>query len=347
VKDGVIVPATELKRFVKDVFAQVNVPDEHAAIVADCLVAANLSGVDSHGVVRLAHYIRRLENDSIKSRPDVSFEQTAPAIGILDGDDGLGHVAMYHACNHAMTLAEESGAGAVSVKNSSHAGMIGYFIKHIVSKGYLAVITVATDPFLIPFGAKKPFFGTNPIAFGFPTDGMPVILDMATTSIPYGKVALAITEEKTIPSDWGFDDQGGPTADPNRIVGLHPFAGPKGSGLAMIVDIFSSILSGMPWGPHINKMYHDMNQPRKLGHFVWVLDIKKMMPIELFKQRLGDMLGEVGRLEPAEGFDRVCYPGQIEGEKRRERAKDGIPIDPGLYRELQGLAETFRIPPPV
>ncbi|MFC1766827.1 Ldh family oxidoreductase, partial [Planctomycetota bacterium] len=104
-----IVPAAELKRFVKEVFAQAKVPDEQAAMVADCLVSANLSGVDSHGVVRLAHYIRRLENGSIKSRPEVTFEQTAPAIGIVDGDDGLGHVAMVHACKHAMTLAEASG----------------------------------------------------------------------------------------------------------------------------------------------------------------------------------------------------------------------------------------------
>ncbi|MFC1766465.1 Ldh family oxidoreductase, partial [Planctomycetota bacterium] len=159
--------------------------------------------------------------------------------------------------------------------------------------------------------------------------------------------ALAITEEKAIPSDWGFDDRGCPTTDPNKIVGLHPIAGPKGSGLAMIVDIFSSILSGMPWGPHINKMYHDMDQPRKLGHFVWVLDVKKMMPLEIFKQRLGDMLDEVAALDPAEGFDRTCYPGQIEAERFQQRATQGIPIDLGLYRELQGLAETFHVPPPV
>ena len=346
-KDCVTVPATELKKFVKSIFVKAEVPKEHAAIAADCLVTANLAGVDSHGVVRLEHYVRRLENGTIKPRPDLEFKKTAPSIGILNGDDGLGHVAMYHACKHAMKLAEESGTGAVSVKNSSHAGMIGYYIKHIVSEDYLALITVATDPFLIPFGARKPFFGTNPIAFGFPTYDIPVILDMATTSIPYGKVALAKTEGKSIPSDWGFNEEGKPTNDPHKIVGLHPIAGAKGSGLAMIIDIFSSILSGMPWGPHINKMYLEMDQPRKLGHFIWVLDIKKLMPIELFKQRLGDMLGEFGTLQPAEGFDRTYYPGQIEGEMCLQRAADGIPIDPGLYRELQGLAETFSVNLPV
>ncbi|MFC1738910.1 Ldh family oxidoreductase [Planctomycetota bacterium] len=342
-KNRIVVPATELKEFVKSIFIRADVPEEHAAIVADCLVTANLSGVDSHGIVRLAHYISRLENGTIKPCPNLAFQKTAPSLGILNGDDGLGHVVIYHACEHAMKLAEESGTGAVSVKNSSHPGMLGFYLMNIISAGYSGLITAATDPFLIPFGARKPFFGTNPIAFGFPTHGIPVILDMATTSIPYGKVALAKAEGKSIPSDWGFNEEGNPTNDPHKIVGLHPIAGAKGSGLAMIIDIFSSILSGMPCGPHINKMYIEMGQPRKLGHFIWILDIKKLMPIEFFKQRLGDMLSEFGELRPAEGFNHIYYPGQIEGERRQERAKDGIPIDPGLYRELQGLAEKFDI----
>ncbi|TEU16391.1 MAG: Ldh family oxidoreductase, partial [Anaerolineales bacterium] len=204
----------------------------------------------------------------------------------------------------------------------------------------------ATDAFLIPFGARKPFFGTNPIAIGFPTGGIPVILDMATTSIPYGKIALAKTEGQPIPSDWGFDENGNPTTDPNVIAGMHPIAGPKGSGLAMIIDIFCSVLSGLPWGPHINAMYGELDQPRKLGHFVMALDIKRLMPLDLFKRRLDEMLGEFGDLAPAEGFDRVYYPGQIEGLRRRQRSIAGIPIDPGLYRELEALSKRFGVPFP-
>ena len=337
------VSVAELRDFVKRVFIKAGVPDKHADILAECLITANLSGVDSHGVVRLAHYIRRLGNGTIKSRPNLTFKRTAPSLGIVDGDDGLGHVVMHYACEHAIALAEESGSGAVSVRNSSHAGMLGFYIKHIVSRGYSGLITVATDPFLIPFGARKPFFGTNPIAVGFPSDGAAVILDMATTSIPYGKVALAKIEGRPIPSDWGLDEQGNPTTDPNKIVGFHPIAGPKGSGLAMIIDIFSSVLSAMPWGPHINKMYVEMNKPRKLGHFVWVLDIKRLLPLELFKQRLSEMLDEFVKLPTAEGFDRVYYPGQIEEQNRQQRIKNGIPMDLRLYSELKELAERCNI----
>jgi ureidoglycolate dehydrogenase (NAD+) len=339
-----LVPAVELSAFVVDVLAAVGVPREQAAIVADCLLTANLSGVDSHGVVRLAHYVRRLQNGTIVTRPDLRFERVAPSLGIVDGGDGLGHVVTDYACARAMELAAESGSGAVVVKNSSHFGMTGFYILRIVSQGYVGMMMTATDAFLIPFGSRKPFFGTNPIAIGFPTDGIPVLLDMATTSIPYGKIALAQTEGRPIPPDWGFDAQGNPTTDPNRIAGLHPIAGPKGSGLAMVIDIFCSVLSGMPWGPHINAMYGELDEPRKLGHFVMALDVRRWMPLDLFKRRLGEMLREFGQLPPAEEFERVYYPGQIEGERRQRRRVEGIPIDPGLYQELEALGKRYGVP---
>jgi len=335
--------AQRLHAFVADVLTAVGVARGDASIVADCLVTANLSGIDSHGVVRLAHYVSRLENGTVKARPELEFARVSPSLGVMDGDDGLGHVVMYRACTQAMELAADSGSGVVIVQNSSHCGMMGFYVKRVVEQGFAALMMTATDAFLIPYGARKPFFGTNPIAFGFPSDGTPVILDMATTSIPYGKVALAKTEDRPIPSDWGFDEGGEPTSDPNQVAGLHPIAGPKGSGLAMIIDIFSSVLSGMPWGPHINAMYGDMAEPRKLGHFIWLLDINRVMPLEQFTQRVGDMLGEFSALPTAEGFERVFFPGQLEDEMRRMRAVGGIPIDPGLHRELLALGQRLGV----
>jgi len=111
----------------------------------------------------------------------------------------------------------------------------------------------------------------------------------------------------------------------------------------MIIDIFCSVLSGMPWGPHINAMYGEMEGRRELGHFLLALDIKRWMPVEQFKQRMGEMLAEFSDLPPADGFDRVYYPGQIEGLRRQQRAIEGIPIDPGLYEELEGLGDKYGV----
>ncbi len=197
----------------------------------------------------------------------------------------------------------------------------------------------ATDAFLIPFGSRKPFFGTNPIAIGFPTNGIPVILDMATTSIPYGKIAIAQTEGRLIPDDWGFDVHGNPTTDPHAIAGLHPIAGPKGSGLAMMIGMYSSLLAGAPWVPHINAMYGQMDAPRGLAHFVMAFDVTRLTSLDEFQAELGRMLDELTAMPPAAGYDRVYYPGEIEGLRRAQRAREGVPIEAGLWAELIELGQ--------
>ena len=341
-----LVPYEQLVAYVQGVLGAAGVPPEDAAVVADCLTMANLSGVDSHGVVRLAHYVRRLHNGTIKARPTITFEKRAPSLGIVDGGDGLGHVVTWRACDEAMRLAEESGSGVIGIRNSSHFGMAAFYINRLVSNGYIGMAMTDTDAFLIPFGGRKAFFGTNPIAIGFPTDGIPLILDMATTSIPYGRIELAKREGREIPPDWGLDAEGNPTTDPNAIAGLHPIAGPKGSGLAMVIGIFCSVLTAMPWGPHINKMYGEMEGRRELGHFILALDLKRLMPLDAFKQRLGEMIAELHQVPPVEGFSQVYYPGEVEGERRARRRAEGIPIDPGLYQELAELGQRFNVPFP-
>jgi len=337
------VDADALRAFVSSILQKANVPAADAEIVADCLLTANLSGVDSHGVVRLAHYVRRLENGTIRAQPQIEVQRTAPAVAIVDGGDGLGHVVTHRACTEGMTLARETGTAMVSVRHSSHFGMTGFYLLRLVAEGFIGMMMTATDAFLIPFGARKPFLGTNPIAFGFPTPGIPLVLDMATTSIPYGKVALAKTEGREIPPDWGLDEDGNPTTDPNRIAGLHPIAGPKGSGLAMVIDLLCSVLSGMPFGPHINQMYGEMDQPRQLGHFICIWDVRRLMPLERFVERMHDVVDEFHALPPAEGFSQVYYPGEIEGLRREERRRQGVPLDPGLRDELTELGHRFGI----
>ncbi|HRW05311.1 MAG TPA: Ldh family oxidoreductase [Caldilineaceae bacterium] len=344
--EPILIKEEPFATFIVGVLNAVGVPEEDGRIVADCLLTANLSGIDSHGVVRLAHYIRRLENGTIQSRPQMTFTQTAPSMGLMDGGDGLGHVVTYHATTHAMRLAAEAGTGLVSIGNSSHFGMAGFYILRMVAAGYIGMSMTATDRMLVPFGARKAFFGTNPICFGFPTDGIPVVLDMATTSTAWGKIALAAVEGHRIPDSWALDADGNPTTDPKAVAGMHPFAGPKGSGLAMVIDIFCSLLAGMPWGPHINRMYGEMGDPRRLGHFVMAMDVERLLPLARFKENLGEMLTEFTALEPAAGFDEVCYPGQIEGRHREQRRAEGIPIEPGLAKELAGLGRRFQVPFP-
>ena len=341
--DSLRIPVSDLTTFIVDVLQAVGVPWRDGAIVAECLLAANLSGIDSHGVVRLAHYVRRLCNGSINARPNIRFERASVAVGYLDGGDGLGHVAGHCATSKVMELAGEAGAGAVSVGNSSHFGMAGYYALRLAEKGFIGMCMTPTDRLLVPYGASRPFFGSNPICFGFPMDGGPVVVDMATTTIPYGKVALAAIENRMIPDDWGVDADGNATNDPNQVVGLHPASGPKGSGLAMAVDIFGSLLAGMPWGPHINRMYGDLDSPRRLGHFFAAWDVRRLMPLDRFKRSLREMCSELNSQAPAPSFKRVCYPGQLESERRDLHAAKGIALDSGLYDELAELGRSVNV----
>ena len=340
---AVRIPVSSLSAFVVDVLHAAGVPRDDGAIVADCLLTANLSGIDTHGVVRVAHYMRRLSSGSINARPQMSFERTAAAVGRLDGDHGLGHVVGYRATSEVMALAAETGTGAVSVGNSSHFGMAGYYALRLAGEGYIGLCMTPTDPFLVPHGGSRPFFGTNAVCIGFPAEDAPVVLDMATTTIPYGKVALAVVEGTKIPDTWGVDSRGRPTTDPSEVVGLYPASGPKGSGLAMAIDIFGSLLAGMPWGPHIARMYGDLDSPRRLGHFFAAWDVRRFLPLEQFRNSLKAMCDELNAVPPAPGFQRVSYPGQLEGERRRARDAEGIALDTGLLRELTELGRSVGV----
>ena len=332
--------------FAASVFTACGLTDEDAAVAAEVVVNANVFGIDTHGVVRLSHYARRLENGTIRPRPEIRLERTAPSVGIVHGGDGLGHVTASKATLFAAEICGEAGTASVTVRESSHFGIAGHYVRKLTSAGLAGMATTSSDAFLIPFAGTKPFFGTNPIAYGFPTSGVPVVLDMATTSIPYGKVVLAQREGRPIPEDWGFDADGKPTTDPSRIAGLHPVAGPKGSGLAMVIDIFSSLFSGMAFGPHIVPMYGDMERPRKLGHFISAWDIGRFVDKADFIRRLDAMIEELHAIPAAEGFDRVLFPGEIEAIRAEERMRQGVPLEEGLLDELSGLGARLGIPFP-
>jgi ureidoglycolate dehydrogenase (NAD+) len=337
------IPAAELQTFAGKALSTAGIPEDDAAVAARVIVAANRKGIDSHGVVRLAHYVRRIKNGTIKTEPSITVDRRAPAVAIVDGDDGLGQVVMSRATDEAISMAKEVGLATVVVKNSSHFGIAGHYAEVATRAGCASLVTTSSDSFLIPFGAALPFFGTNPIAFGFPTGSAPMILDMATTTVPYGKVSLAKAEGQKIPESWGFNADGHPTTDPDQIVGLHPVAGPKGSGLAAVIDVLSNLFVGANWGPHIVKMYGDMEKPRKLGHFITVWNVAAFRDMGEFIRDIDTMIGELHALPTAEGFSNVYYPGELEAERAKKREQNGVPVEDGLLAELNDLADQLNL----
>lgn len=343
--ETVVVTATHLRQLITDILLHCGLHQHNAAYVADYLVETSLRGTDSHGVARLAHYVRRLTAGSIHPNPEFKLHRGSPTTAVLDGDHGLGQLVMRAAAEEAVKLARHNGSGWVSVKNSSHCGALGPLGLWMAEQGMIAFVFSHVDPMVLPHGSQEAFCGTNPICFTAPgADGRALCLDIATSIVPWNIVANAAQEGATIPSGWAVDENGNDTRDPTQVAALHPFGGYKGSGLGLMADVFSALLSDSPYGPDIPKMYGDMQEKRRLGGLVGALSIKSFTDPVRFIRRVEEMARRLGQLRPTPGTERVLFPGEPELITRKQRLAHGIPLGSQLFNELNALASARGMP---
>ena len=331
----VLVDEKELRTLVSKKLTEGGLNNADAKIVADVLVHADLRGVRSHGIIRTEHYVKRLGAGSLNKNAQFSFKQLRPGAGLLDADDGMGHSACIQAMDHACELAKVSGIAMVGVENGSHCGALSYFLMRALDKGMIGMAVTHTDKCVAPYGGSKPFFGTNPIAFGFPTiKHDPVILDMATSHTAFGKVLHAKEQNSSIPDDWGIDGEGKPTTDPHKVEALTPFGGYKGFGIALVIDVLTGVLLGAQYGPHITAMYGDYEKPRKLASTMIAIDPNTYTSLSQFATQMDAMVDDLHAQKPGPGFDGVIVPGEREWNFEREHRENGVPVLPTLYDYL-------------
>ncbi|WP_029915289.1 ureidoglycolate dehydrogenase [Pelobacter seleniigenes] len=333
----VYVKAEELLSLVSTKLANAGLNRKHAELTADVLVNADLRGVHSHGVIRTEHYVRRLKAGSLNGNPDFKFKTLRSGCGLFDADDGMGHVATNEAMTYAINMAKESGIAMVGVENSSHCGALSYFVTQAIENRMIGIAIVQTDKCVNPFGGAQPFFGTNPIAFGFPCEkNPPVILDMATSNVAYGKVLHAREKNVSIPETWGLDQDGAPTTDPHLVRGLTPLGGYKGYGIGMVVDVLTGILLGAQFGPHIAAMYDGYEQKRKLASTVIAIDPATYISADHFMSQMDAMVDQLHAQPTGPGFEKVLVPGDIELALEERYRKDGVPVVGSIYQYLKG-----------
>lgn len=332
----VLVNEKELRSLVSKKLTDAGLNDSDAEIVADVLVHADLRGVRSHGVIRTEHYVTRLTAGSLNKNPKFDFKKLRAGAGLLDADDGMGHPACMAAMDKACELAKDSGIAMVGVHNGSHCGALSYFMLRAVSQGMLGIGVTHTDKCVAPFGGSKAFFGTNPIAFGFPTKNHdPVILDMATSNTAFGKILHAKEQNTSIPDDWGIDEDGNPTTDPHQVAALTPFGAHKGYGIALVIDVLTGVLMGAEYGPHITAMYGDYNKPRKLASTMIAIDPETYAGLDHFINKMDAMVDDLHAQPAAPGFDSVLVPGEIEWQNERRNREQGVPVLESLYDYLK------------
>ncbi|MCB9769214.1 MAG: Ldh family oxidoreductase [Candidatus Omnitrophica bacterium] len=342
--ESVRYPYQPLRVFCVDLLSAAGLRSEDAELVSAALVETNLRGIDSHGVARLPHYLRRIRGGSIDPKPDMKLERLGPSLGCLDGGHGLGHVVMDRATKEVIDIAKGSGSGWVSVRNSSHCGALFYFGLQIAQAGMIGFVFTHVDPMVLPYGAIEPFCGTNPICITAPgEDGQSLCLDMATSVTPWNTIENAALEGKEIPLGWAVDSEGTDTTDPKEVAALYPVGGYKGSGLGLMIDVLCSLLSDSPYGPDIPKMYGDMTENRQLGGLVGAIDIERFVELKTFRPRIASIMQRWGNLKPSDPAQRPLYPGEPEMLNREERLKTGIPLGHRLIEQFQELANEYGI----
>ena len=349
--DGFLCGEAELFAYVAALIEAGGASKPSAEAVARAVVDASARGVDTHGVRLVPWYMQMLEGGRVNKRPNVTFTRKAAAVGHVDADDGFGHLASFQAVKEGIALARESGVAAVSVGRSTHHGASGVYALAAARQGFAAIAMTHTDKCVVPFGGTKPFFGTNPISFAVPAPGEePMLLDMATSAIPYNRMYLRRATGTPLPPEVAMTADGEFTTDPFTATALVPLGGAsfgyKGAGLATMIDLLCSAFTGMGHGFTIEPMAGGRyDRPIPIGHFFLILNPAIFQALAAFDERVGAFLNDL-RSQPAkEGFQ-VMAPGDIEKGEAGKRRQNGIPLDGSTWASMKAAAERYGVPVP-
>ncbi|MFY0653465.1 MAG: Ldh family oxidoreductase [Cyclobacteriaceae bacterium] len=321
--------------------------EDDAQFVSSSLVQTSLWGIDSHGIARLPHYMSRIEAGSLNPTPQLKTESTGPCTANFDGDHGLGIVVVGEATRQAISIAQKNGVAVVGIKESSHCGAIGIYGRMIAEAGLIGIVFTHSDAFVAPHRGQEKFLGTNPICISAPNaKARPVCLDMATSAIPFNYIMNARNENKNIPDDVAYDDQGNPTEDPHQVAALRPMAEHKGYALAFMIDLLCGTLNGMPWGPNIGPMYEQLNRKRHLGSLVIAIDPKRFFGGGNFSETVLAMAESARKQKASNPDEPVLVPGDDQYAKEKERLEQGIPVEAGLQKQITAWSEKLDVPTP-
>ncbi|MFC0272634.1 Ldh family oxidoreductase [Metabacillus herbersteinensis] len=336
----------KLQQFCSDVFVNAGVMRDSADIVAASLIQADLRGVDSHGVVRTAIYLNRIEKNMINPSAEILIEAEDDAIVLVNGNNHFGAVVGTKALDIALHKAQEKGAAIVGVKGSNHFGTGAFYVLKAIEKNMILLVLSNASQTMPPTGGIRPFIGTNPLAIGVPAgEEEPFILDMATSVVSRGKIIVADQKGENIPLGWAIDKDGNPTTDARDALegSVLPVGGAKGYGISMFIDILAGVLTGAGFGKYVNNMYENWDEPQNVGHFFLAIDINRFMPIETFKLRMDLYLKEIKGEPKANGVEEIYIPGEIETLKEIERKKNGIELPSKVVEELIEIGKRYHL----
>jgi len=332
--------AAFLRQSIRAAFVSLGTPDFEAGIVADHLVDAEMTGVTSHGILRVPQYAQAVRDGRVSPDATAKTLRETAATAALDGGHGFGQVMARRAADKAIDLAGQSGAGIVTLVNCGHTGRIGHYTEYAATRGLVALMMVNTGghgQWVAPFGGRAGRLSTNPISISAPNSGeFPLVLDIATAIAPEGKVRAARTEGRSIPPGWVIRSDGSTTTDPADLYGhprgaILPFGGHKGFGLGLLIDALAGGLSGAGCCTSLEAPLAGATD----GILFIAIRPGAFLPEELFLEQVRNLIHHVKSTPPQDGITEVMVPGEQEWRLRGVREREGIPVDEEVWRLVQ------------
>lgn len=340
-------PAARLRKLIIDLSQAVGVSKEDAVLFAAALVDADLRGTSTHGISRLGIYLKRLEKGLIDAKAELRINRQVGGVLALDAMNGLGQVQAVKALQMLFPMARQNGIAAATIRHSQHFGALSYYSNLAADQNCILLAMSNAEPAMSPEGGSEAFFGTNPIACAFPSGkGFTVKIDLATSKIARGKIIAASKRNIPIPADWAFDVNGEPTTDAHQALAgtVATMAGHKGYALALMIEMFSSVLSEAAIGSDVGSMYKNLDRSQNVGHFFCLIDIAAFTDPDQFVQRVDTTIDRLkaGRRRP--GVQEILIPGERSSRVAEQNSKMGIPVSGETLIELEEWCARLRVP---
>ena len=333
----------KLTKFCIEVLTKSGVQAEDARLISDVLVMTDTWGTFSHGTAALANYVNTMGKGGIhrSAKPEIVSEGASWAL--VDGHSAMGMVSSSLAMNLAIAKARKNTVSWVGVRNSSHFGAAGYYSNMAVQHDMIGIAMSNADPNMVVPGARGHIIGNNPIAYAVPAGSEhPPILDMALSAVAAGKIFAMKGAKQPIPATWLTDAEGLPATEVGdwpASGSMLPMAGHKGYGIAFLIEVLAGVLTGSGTLKEAKSWILQPTEVSRLGQAFIVVNVGDILPIEMFKQQVDRIIGQIHQSPKAKGSERVYVPGEIEWEKREAALKDGIPLPEAIFASLHKVGE--------
>lgn len=339
-------PKQELQNLVAQLAGGMGAPPEDGGLFAESLVDADLHGVPTHGVSRLNIYLKRIEAGLIDPRAVLTVDRRAGSVLALNAGNGLGQVQARKALNLLMPMARQNGVATATIRNSQHFGALSWYANYAADQQMVLLAMTNGEPAMSPAGGYEAFFGTNPIAASFPTGkGFPVKIDLATSTVARGNIIAAQKKKTAIPEGWALDRDGEPTTDASEaLLGtVLTMAGHKGYALALMVEMFSGVLSGAAVGSEVGSMYKNLDRKQDVGHFFCLFHIDAFLDYAEYLRRMDKTIDRIKALKKRTGVEEILVPGERSARTAATNHAQGIPVNDETIAEIEQWCSRLKI----